>query len=200
MPISTDGKQEIASWKIHTGGLCAGPPRLTGNRNPAVLRCDAERALRLESAYDPPNNNWIMLIFAVLLIALIFLGVLLGISAATIGGTGGGMLAAAYFLVLFLRKRKTILDIDASLDAVVDQENGRMAFLVPLENKEYWMVLEFEKDFAKGLETVRGVLGPRLQTSSIGKINMGFVRLLLTIVLLFILLFGYFILKGLNAR
>ena len=193
-------KQKSRSWNVRIGGLCAGRPRFMGNRNPAVLHCNAERNLSLEAMYDPPGNMWLMFILGAAIIAGVIVAVLMRISTATIGGVGAGSIVAIYFLVQFWRKRKAMLDMNTSTDAIVDQKHNRMAFFMPLEKGTYWVVLEFADGFAEAVDAVRAVMGPRLRTSRIGRIDMGFVGILLAIVLLFVLAFGYFVIQGCTVR
>jgi hypothetical protein len=199
MSVSENMKQMGRSWNVRIGGLCAKRPRLMGNRNLAVLRCNIENTLSLEATYDPPGNMWLMLILVAAALAGVAVAVSMKVPITTIGSVGAGSIGALYFPILFWRKRKTTLDMNVSTDAVVDQKHSRMAFLVPLENGTYWIVLEFADGFVEAVNAVRQAMGPRLRTSQIGRISMGLVGLLLAIVLLFVLAFGYFMIVGCTA-
>jgi hypothetical protein len=199
MSVSEGMKQRNRSWKVRMGGLCTGNPRLMGNRNPAVLCCNAQQALSLEATYDPPGNIWFMLVLVAAFLAVVFVATILGAPGAAVGCVGGGAIPAVYFSVLFWRKRKATLDVSKSTDAVVDKNHGRMAFLMPLENKTYWIVLAFSDGFAEGVDAIRDVMGPKFRTAQIGTVNRQFVWLSLAIVLIFVLAFAYFMVAGTMA-
>jgi hypothetical protein len=188
------------SWTARMGGLCSGRPRLMGNRHPVLLRCNAENALSLEATYDPPGNVWLMLLLVAVMIGGVAVAVLLGISTAMVGAAGGGTIAAVRLLVLFWRKRELTLDMSTATDTVVDQKQGRMAFLMPIENRAYWVVLEFADGFGAAADAVHKAVGPKLRTSQIVIISRAFLWLLLAIILCFVLAFGYFMLQASNAR
>ena len=183
------------------GGPLCRVPENDGNPKFVILHHNLGNALQLEATYDPPGNTWFIVFLGAAIIAGVAVGVLLGISTVVIGAVGGGMVAGIYTLVQSWRKRKATLDVSACTDAVFDRKHRCMAFFMPIENGEHWVVLEFAGDFAAAAaDAVGELMGPRFRAASIERINRGLLWFVLAILLCFVLAFVYFMVNASTAR
>ena len=171
-----------------------GRPKSIGHQNPAVLCRHAECALSIDAKYDPPGSAWLAIIatFGITVIAVF----LFGFSGTVIGAAGGGGIAATYNLIRSWRKREIRLDLGTTTDVVVDEKRRRIAFLQPLNGRARWVVLEFKDGFPEACNAVRDILGVKCRAGKISGVDMVFVAVLLSIILLFVAAFGYFIVKA----
>jgi hypothetical protein len=187
LPVSDGNELQVASWKGRAAGLCFGNPRVRGIWNPAVLTCYAEHTLYLEAEYDPPGNPWIALVVtAVATVIAIAARVSLGI----IGFIVGCSAVVSYVAILTWRKRRLALKLKDTCDVVVDEERNRIGFFIPFDQKARWIILEFGESFADVVDTIRRLMGPRCRTGAIRGTRV--VSVIILLLLLFFLAFGYF--------
>ena len=185
------------SWTATAGGFSVGSPKLIGYRNPAVLRRSAENTLTLDTKYDPPGNPWLALLVIISIVVVATAGVLKGISPSVIGSTGAGGMVVTYMLIRLWRQREIKLDLGtAASEAIVDEKRRRIAFLSPIDHKSRWIVLQFKDDFSTAYGAVHDILGGKCRTGKLTGVDMVFVVVVLTIILLFVVAFGFFVLKG----
>jgi len=195
MSTAQNGGAQGMSWKANAGGFSVGSPKLIGQRNPATLCRTAENTLTLDTKYDPPGTPWLALLATVVIVVVAVL--LKGLSGPIIGGTGGGGIVVTYMLIRLWRQREIKLDLGrAATEAIVDEKRHRIAFLAPIDEKFRWVVLEFKDDFSGASGAVRDIMGAKCRTAKITGVDMVFVVVVVTIIVLFVVAFAFYMLKA----
>jgi hypothetical protein len=185
----------VTPWKARLVGCSLGRPKKIGHRIPATLCAAADNTLMLDTKYDPPGNPWLALMATAAIVVIACM--LSGFSGKVIGGAGGAGIVAAYNLIRMRRQREIKLDLGtAASDVVIDQNHRRIAVLAPIDKKARWIVLEFTDGFSDASQAVRRLLGGKCRDGQITGVHFPFVALVLTLVLLFVGAFAFFMVKA----